>query len=165
MCGLLKSVRKNVIKLGKLTDYAIVLLIQLIREGEGASRSAHALAEKTGVPEPTVAKILKILAKENLVESTRGAAGGYRLARPAEAYSIVDVITGMDGPIAVVACVDGSEDDCAARDKCPVKGNWDRVNEAIKTALSAIKLTEMSVSTCGKVYDFVAPPVSCAGEG
>jgi FeS assembly SUF system regulator len=135
------------IKLGKLTDYAIAVMGQLSKDEAGSS-SAHMLSEKTGVPEPTVAKVLKLLAKENLVVSIRGAAGGYKLSKPAGQISIAEIITALDGPIEIVACVDGGGNDCKASGSCPVKGNWDRVNDAIKGALAGIKLTEMVVPAC-----------------
>jgi FeS assembly SUF system regulator len=135
------------IKLGKLTDYAIAVMGQLSKDEAGSS-SAHMLAEKTGLPEPTVAKVLKLLASENLVVSTRGAAGGYKLSKPADQISIAEIITALDGPIEIVACVDGGSSDCKVSGSCPVKGNWDRVNDAIKGALNAVKLTEMVTPAC-----------------
>jgi FeS assembly SUF system regulator len=146
------------IKIGKLTDYAVVLMGQLSKEGEETSRSAHYLAEKTNVPEPTVAKILKLLAQENLVISVRGAAGGYRLSKAADQISISEIITAMDGPIAIVSCVDGEAGDCKISANCPVKGKWDRVNQSIRSALEAVKLTEMMSAPCCKSYGFVNDP-------
>ncbi len=133
------------IKLGKLTDYAVVVMGQLSQEGGNASRSAHYLSGKTGVPEPTVAKVLKVLAKANLLVSERGAAGGYKLSRAADSISIAEIITAMDGPIAIVACVDGHAEDCKLRAICPSKGRWNQVNSTIRQALERIKLPEMVV--------------------
>lgn len=131
------------IKLGKLTDYAIVIMGQLMREGEGASKSAHFLSAKTGVPEPTVAKVLKMLAHAALVDSSRGAAGGYRLSRGAADISIADIITAMDGPIAIVSCVEGSAETCKAEGSCHLKGRWDHVNSVIRAALEGVRLPDM----------------------
>jgi FeS assembly SUF system regulator len=132
------------IKLGKLTDYAVVIMAQLSREGEGVSCSAAMLAGRTAVPEPTVAKIMKQLAREGLVDSARGAAGGYRLARPADDISIADIITCMDGPVAIVSCIEDSGESCKTGGSCAVKGRWTRVNDAIRAALTSVKLTEMA---------------------
>jgi FeS assembly SUF system regulator len=140
------------IKLGKLTDYAVAVMVQLSREGIGASRSAHQLADRTSIPEPTVAKVLKKLARKKLVESVRGAAGGYRLAGPAEEMSVCDIIEALDGPIAIVSCA-GANDSCRAEPKCPAKGKWTPVNQAIRAALQAVRLSDMarSSSACGHV--------------
>ena len=143
------------IKLGKLTDYAIALMGQLVQEGAEGPCSAHHLSDKTGIPEPTVAKVLKLLSKGNLVTSERGAAGGYKLARTPEQISIGAIITAMDGPISIVACVDGHKENCGMWGTCPTKGNWDRVNEAIKSALEGVKLTEMLSAPCARTHNFM----------
>ena len=143
------------IKLGKLTDYAIAVMGQLVQEGVESAHSAHHLSDKTGIPEPTVAKVLKLLSKSNLVASERGAAGGYRLVKAADQVSIGEIITAMDGPISIVACVDGQKDNCGMWGTCPTKGNWDRVNEAIKSALESVKLTEMLSAPCTRTNIFM----------
>jgi FeS assembly SUF system regulator len=148
------------IKVGKLTDYAIALMGQLSIEGDTASRSAHFLAVKTAIPEPTVAKVLKILTREKMVESARGALGGYKLTHLPHHISLVDIITAMEGPISIVTCVEGNDNSCKNHDNCPVKGNWDKVNTAIKTTLETIKLSDMTGTSCGMTYDFIGTPVN-----
>lgn len=130
-------------KLSKLTDYAVVLLSFLSQEGRGA-QSANALADSTGIPAPTVAKLMKLLAKADLVSSTRGTAGGYALTGTAEAVSVADIIAAVEGPIALTACVEESEDDCAVESTCGVAGNWESVNAAVRAALDKVKLTDMA---------------------
>ena len=72
-------------------------------------QTSPGIAATTGIPEPTVAKVLKTLAAGGLVASQRGARGGYRLLRPLSAIPIADVIAAVDGPIALTACVEGSD--------------------------------------------------------
>ncbi|ACI53035.1 transcriptional regulator, BadM/Rrf2 family [Gluconacetobacter diazotrophicus PA1 5] len=127
------------LKLSKLTDYAVVALVRLAQEDE--VMTSPALSQATGIPEPTVAKVLKILAVHDLVVSLRGARGGYRLARPLNDISVARVITAVDGPISLTACVDGGG--CDTRPFCGVCGQWDAVNDAIRGALSAITLADM----------------------
>lgn len=132
------------LKLGKLTDYAVAVTVQLYREGEAASRSASQLADKTGLPEPTVAKVLKKLSQEKIVDSVRGASGGYRLASSGHALSICHVIEAMDGPIAITSCIDENDDSCSTGSQCPVKGKWTPVNQAIRQALLAVTIADMA---------------------
>lgn len=132
------------LRLSKLTDYAVVVLVRL-SQGEGV-KTSPGISVSTGVPEPTVAKVLKILAASGIVVSQRGARGGYRLARPLEAIAIADVITAIEGPIALTACVDGGSGNCEAESICPVRGRWDPVNHAIHQALTMITLADMQVS-------------------
>ena len=131
-------------RLSKLTDYAVVVLVRLA-EVDGVQTSPG-VAQATGVPEPTVAKVLKALAASGLVASQRGARGGYRLMRPLTAIAVADVITAIDGPIAMTACVEGSGASCEASCSCPVRGRWDAVNDAVRDALSGITLADMAPS-------------------
>lgn len=129
------------LRLSKLTDYAVVVLVRL-SEDMGVQTSPG-IAAATGVPEPTVAKVLKAMAAKGLVTSQRGARGGYRLSRPLAGIVIAEVIEAIDGPIALTACVEGGGTGCEAVPLCPVRGRWDPVNEAIREALSQISVAEM----------------------
>jgi len=131
-----------VLRLSKLTDYAVVVLARL--EAQGGVQTAPCLALCTGIAEPTVAKVLKALAQAGLVEGLRGARGGYRLARPLAELPLSDVILAVDGPIALTACVDGASGGCETEATCPVRGRWDRVNEAVRGALAAITLADLA---------------------
>ena len=134
------------LRLSKLTDYAVVVMVRLAEVSPGVSpdvQTSPGIAAATGVPEPTVAKVLKTLAATGLVTSQRGARGGYRLARPLHDIPVAEVIAAVDGPIALVACVDGSLTECESQGLCPVRGRWDPVNDAIERALSGITLADM----------------------
>lgn len=130
-------------KLSKFTDYAVVLLTYLSSSPRGAE-SSSALADATGIPAPTVAKLMKMLAKSGLVTSTRGSTGGYALAQSAAQTSVATIITAVEGPIALTACVEESNDSCAVEDTCKVAGNWERVNAAVYDALNAVSLQDMA---------------------
>jgi FeS assembly SUF system regulator len=132
------------LRLSKLTDYAVVVLTRLEEAEEGGVLTAPVLAAATGLGEPTVSKVLKILSHAGLVEGRRGAAGGYRLTRPLEAMPLTDVITAIDGPIALTACVDNAAGFCDAEATCPVRGRWDPVNDAIRRALSGISIADLA---------------------
>ena len=129
------------LRLSRLTDYAVVVLVKLSR-ANGVTTSTS-LAAETGIPEPTVAKVLKALAGSGLVASQRGARGGYRLALSLEAISVTRVIGAIDGPIALAACVEGGIGGCQAERLCPIRGRWDVVNSAIRTTLDGITLAQM----------------------
>ena len=135
------------LRLSKLTDYAVVVLTRLARDGGTPSspvQTALSLAGDTGIAEPTVAKVLKILAQAGLVKGVRGPRGGYRLTRPLASVPLSEVIVAIDGPIALTACVDGGSGMCEAEAICPVRGRWDPVNDAIRHALSGITLGDLA---------------------
>ena len=148
------------LRLSKLTDYAVVVLVRLAQgnaAGEGVQTSPG-IAAGIGIPEPTVAKVLKALAGSGLVASQRGARGGYRLMRPLTAIPVSDVIAAIDGPIALTACVDGALTPCETSRLCPVAGRWDPVNEAIQSALASITLADMQEAAIPRAFRLPAPP-------
>lgn len=148
------------LRLSKLTDYAVVVLVRL--SVTDAVQTSTGIAAATGIPEPTVAKVLKALAGRNLVASQRGAHGGYRLARPLAAIPIADVIAAIDGPIALTACVEGGSGDCDAQSLCPMRGRWDPVNDAIQQALGTITLADMQEASFSRTFPPVRIPVPAA---
>jgi FeS assembly SUF system regulator len=131
------------LRLSKLTDYAVVVLVRL--SSTDSVQTSPGIAAATGIPEPTVAKVLKTLCAGDLVSSQRGAKGGYRLNRELSAIPIADVITAIDGPIALTACVEGSLSGCESLGLCPMRGRWDPVNDAIQKALTGITLADMQM--------------------
>jgi FeS assembly SUF system regulator len=138
------------LRLSKLTDYAVVVLVRL--SGGAAVQTSPGIAAATGIPEPTVAKVLKALAAGGLVSSQRGAHGGYRLSKPLDTIPIAEVIAAIDGPIALTACVDGSLTSCEVIGLCPVRGRWDPVNTAIREALTAITLADMQQAAIPRAF-------------
>ena len=132
------------LKLSRLTDYAVAALVRL-SAAEGVETSPG-IAAAIGVPEPTVAKVLKALAGHGLVVSTRGARGGSRLGRPLSGIAVAEVICAIDGPIALTSCVEGANSTCESLSLCPVAGRWDPVNEAIRKALTDITLADMAAA-------------------
>jgi FeS assembly SUF system regulator len=136
------------IRLTKVSDYGIVLLSYIANELPGERFNARSLAEETRIPAPMVSKILKALGRGNLLLSHRGVKGGYSLARPAEEITVADVVRALEGPIAITECVDGDSSGCSIELVCPVKTNWERINNAVIDSLENIKITEMAPVNC-----------------
>ena len=132
------------IRLSRLTDYAIALLSHMGKEREGVIWAASELAENSGLPMPTAAKVLKLLAKGGLISAQRGATGGYKLTRCISEISIAEIIEIMDGPIAITNCAHGStQENCKIKSFCPMSNGWNKVNDAIRLALESVSLAEM----------------------
>ncbi len=131
-------------RLSKMTDYAVVMMVQM---GHTPSRTyaASAIAEETGVPLPTVSKLLKLLTRGGLLTSIRGVNGGYRMDREPEDISVAEIVQALEGPIALTACVDGADDNCDVESLCGMRGNWNKVNTAIRGALESVSLADMAV--------------------
>ena len=90
------------LRLSKLTDYAIVLLSYLTRSSR--PKNARELAELSGLPHPTVSKVLKMLARAELLISVRGQRGGYQLAAEPNTISVTRMISAIEGPLALTEC-------------------------------------------------------------
>jgi FeS assembly SUF system regulator len=133
-----------VLKLGKLTDYATVLLAAMAVEPERL-HAALELSGRTSVAAPTVAKLLKQLQRGGLVQSVRGAHGGYRLLRAPAQVTVADVIRALEGPIAVTDCAvhDGG---CAIEVGCAARAPFRLINAAVIQALEAVTLADMAAS-------------------
>lgn len=148
------------LRITKLTDYAIVVLAHLVQSNapELGVSTARELATRSQLPVPTVSKILKELARAGVVESQRGLSGGYRLARPPSEISVADIVKAVEGPIAVTACSRDSES-CDHTGHCPVESNWLKINQAISDALASITLEEMSRPLPPRLIQLTTKPI------
>ena len=131
-------------RLSNLTDYAVVTLCAASRHCGGGRTSATELAEETGLPLPTVQKVVSLLSRAGLLRSVRGAGGGLQLARPAAAISLADIVEAIEGPIALTSCVETGRHDCALEGSCNVQPHWAIVNETLRGALAEVPLTRLA---------------------
>jgi FeS assembly SUF system regulator len=128
--------------MGKLTDYATVVLASLA-EDPARHRAAAELAERTRLTRTTVSKVLKGLQRAGLVHSARGAQGGYRLARAPEEITAAQILDVFEGPIAITECSSASSQ-CGIEHLCRVGSAWQRVNAAIRRALEDVTLKQLA---------------------
>ena len=122
------------IRINKLTDYGIVIAVRIAKEESERLHTAREIAEDTHVPQPTVTRLLKQLARSGILTSTRGAAGGYSLARLVEA---------LEGPIALTEC-SNTVCSCALEDDCAVEAPWQTISLAVRNALETVTLADMA---------------------
>jgi FeS assembly SUF system regulator len=132
------------IRLSRLADYGLVLM------GRMAARPANVhtalgLSEDTQLPMPTVAKLLVRLTQGGLLISHRGAKGGYELARGPSDITVADIVVAVDGPIALTQCLEhGAAGACDVEPICPTRRGWNRLNDAVKRALTEVSLAELA---------------------
>jgi FeS assembly SUF system regulator len=130
-------------RLTHLADYAVVLMTAAARYPAGARLSATELSADTGVPLPTTQKLMGQLTTAGLLTSVRGAAGGFALAREADKITLADIVEAVEGPIAMTVCAEGRSD-CALDAHCMVKPHMGVVGNAIRGALGAVSLAELT---------------------
>lgn len=130
------------LRIAKLTDYATGLMTRLARTPE-RPLSAQTMSQEMALPLPTVALLLKRLARAGLVHSARGVSGGYWLARAPAAISVADVIVAIEGPVALTECALGVGR-CSVEASCATRGNWQLISRAVQVALEAVSLADMA---------------------
>ena len=152
------------------TDYALVALAVLAEQPEASPLSARQIAEAHDLPVPLLMNLLKQLNRAGLVDSSRGAGGGYRLARPADQVGLAEVIDAIEGPIALTPCCDEPEtaaaapafatatdaaaaadnaadeepcQTCRATGNCPITRTIQRVNQLVTDLLASLTLRDV----------------------
>ena len=131
------------IRITKVADYGILLMSQFARKPQGAVLTARDLSALTRIPLPMVGKILKGLAHAGLLASQRGARGGYVLRDPPEKISLTCVLDALEGPVSLTECGEGPGI-CTLELLCPIQSNWKRINHAVREALGAVTLADIT---------------------
>ena len=154
-------------RLSNLADYAVVLMSVAARQCGSVPIHAAMLAEQTGIPGPTAQKLVSQLARAGLLVASRGSGGGVRLARPAAAINVAEIIEAVEGPIALTACVAEGRQDCSLEGSCKVQPHWGVVNGAVRGALAQISLASLSVvpAKAGTAIDGARPAATPAFAG
>jgi FeS assembly SUF system regulator len=134
-------IEEAMIILSKLADYGVIVATHLAAFPD-CQVTAGAVAAATRLPKATVAKLLKSMAHAGLVTATRGASGGYRLARGANAISVAEIVAAIDGDIGLTQC-SVHVDECARTTYCPTRPHWAAINRAVGQALAAVSLDAM----------------------
>jgi FeS assembly SUF system regulator len=149
------------LRVTKLTDYAS-LVLTILASAPARVHNAAELAERAHLEVPTVSKLLKSLAQAGLVESFRGSTGGYRLARPASAISLIQIVEAIEGPLGMTECSlhDG---DCGIQEHCGVRANWRRINDVVADALRNVTLAQMLAPAARMPHPRKSIPLLVAG--
>ena len=155
-------------RLSNMADYAVVTMAAAARHCGGVRVNSAQLAEETGLPAPTVQKLVSRLTSAGLLRSSRGVGGGLKLARPAAAITLADIVEAVEGPIALTACVEHGRHDCTLESACLVRPHWPVVNAALRGALAGISLTDLStpfVPGQGKAQPARSPSIPLEATG
>jgi len=131
------------LRVTKLTDYGIAMMTHIAGLESGTQVTAPTISDATGLPLPTVRKILKLLTRKGLLVSTRGVSGGYCLAREAETISLLDMVAALEGPVAVTECATGEDCNCERELNCGLRENWSLVNNLVHRTLESYSLAQM----------------------
>jgi FeS assembly SUF system regulator len=123
-----------------MADYAIVVMAAAARQCGRQRIAAGEIALGTGIPAPTVQKLVSRLTSAGLLRAVRGAGGGLHLARPAATISVADIVEAVEGPIALTACLEQGRHECTLEQACSLRPHWPAVNDALRGALASVSL-------------------------
>ena len=129
-------------KLSTRGRYGIHAMYDLALNVEGGPQSIKAIAEREGIPEAYLEQLIAVLKREGLVNSTRGAQGGYVLARKPEEITVGDVLRALEGGLGLVDCLD-EEDACGKSCACPSRIVWMKLRDGLNAIVDGITLRDM----------------------
>jgi FeS assembly SUF system regulator len=132
------------IRFAKLTDYGLVLMTIMARNSVATVHTARDLASASRLPLPTVSKVLKQLLQSGLLTSHRGLKGGYGLAKEPAEISVAEVVTALEGPIALTECSTDTEGMCDLERSCPTKANQRLISQVMRGALEKVALSDLA---------------------
>tara|TARA_A100001037_G_C15153879_1_gene641911 strand:- start:3718 stop:4188 length:471 start_codon:yes stop_codon:yes gene_type:complete len=130
------------LKLGRMTDYAVMVMGHMAQR-PGELQTTSDVVISTGLPVPTVSKLLHKLAELELLTAIRGRNGGYRMDRVITDISVSEIIAGFEGPIALTDCLPAGGGLCNFEDRCQVGGRWTTVARAVQQVLDDLTLADM----------------------
>jgi Rrf2 family protein len=128
-------------------EYGVRLLVDLARHHGEKPRSLTEISQAEGLELKLqyLEQLVKCLREHDLVESTRGAHGGYRLSRPPEQIHMGEVVRALEGQIAPMICATEGEMEviCDRLDGCSTRYLWNRLRDAISATLDSISLADL----------------------
>lgn len=136
--------------LTRKTEYALIAMSHLAaRLNEVVS--AREIAESSGLPLPILTNILKTLAHAGVVRSTRGASGGYGLAKSIDAITLHELIATIEGPFQLVQCAladtaSNGRSPCQLEPSCPIRTPVYKIHDRLKDFLEGVTLAELMQS-------------------
>jgi len=142
-------------------EYGLRCLLQVAQHRGDEPLSIQQVAEREGLSPEYSAKLMRALRQAGLVQSTRGAAGGYRLARPAEQITVWEVIQALGGSLYSEEFCDshpGQLRDCVHSTHCSIRGLWLSVESAVRGVLEGVTLAELARGTAPVLVSVIDSP-------
>jgi Rrf2 family cysteine metabolism transcriptional repressor len=141
--------RWSLMRISSRCEYGLRAMVYLATHDDERPVPLPEIAAGEGIPGPFLERILARLRESGLVKATRGVSGGYQLARASASIAVGDVVTALEGPLALVGCVpDGSG--CERADSCASRVVWRRLDRAISNALNELTLEDLKSEAVSK---------------
>ena len=133
------------LRIGSSVEYATRLMVRLAAQSPGETLSAERMSSLENVPRDYVDQILQRLRRAGLVDSRRGAQGGYRLASPAARITVGRIVKAVDEGVFEAVCDRYSAGDtkCSHADACGIRPVWQRLGLFVEDYLDKVTLAEL----------------------
>jgi Rrf2 family protein len=142
--------------ISETSKYALRALIELVRSPRGETLRGQDLAKTAHVPPLYLAKIMLSLRKAGYIAATRGAGGGYRLLKPAEAIALIEIVELFDGEAARPQCFLGANEKCDPARACGAHAAWTTWRDSYVRFLERTKLSEIAATPARQGAELVA---------
>lgn len=130
-------------------------MLDLAEHNTGEVVRMKSIAERQNISEKYLEQIISILNRAGYVKSTRGAQGGYRLAKSPEQYSVGMILRLTEGSLAPVSCLEDEENICKRQESCATLEVWKRLDDAIKGVVDSITLADLVEWQQQKVQNYI----------
>ncbi|MEL7666931.1 MAG: Rrf2 family transcriptional regulator [Actinomycetota bacterium] len=128
-------------RLSARSEYGLLALVDLATAPDGAPLASRELSSARGLPPAFLDQLLADLRRAGIVRATRGARGGFALARDASAITALEIVEALEGPVAPSVC---TPDMCGREGGCAAETVWSSVAAAVRDALSGFTLAELA---------------------
>ncbi|MGE5493712.1 MAG: RrF2 family transcriptional regulator [Burkholderiales bacterium] len=123
--------------------YALRLMLELAMAPEGEYTTIKSIAERQEISEKYLEQIITSLSRAGYVKSARGAQGGYKLAKPAEEYTVGMILRTIEGNLVPVACMEDEPNQCPRSTQCVTLDIWKQINDAVNNVIDNITLADL----------------------
>ena len=123
--------------------YALRVMLELAERPAGEYAALATIAEDQGISEKYLESIISVLSRAGLVDALRGKGGGYRLNRPATAYSVGEILRLTEGTLAPVSCLECSPNKCDRAAACRTLPMWEKLDGLINGYLDSVTLADL----------------------
>jgi Rrf2 family protein len=128
-------------------------MVDLAMDETGEYITIKSIAERQQISDKYLEQIITALSRAGFVKSTRGAQGGYKLAKPPESFTVGMILRIIEGSLAPVACLEDEQDQCPRRSKCVTIDVWKQIDDAINKVVDNITLADLVKNQQEKLAD------------
>lgn len=131
--------------------YALRLMLDLALNDSDQYITIKSISERQEISGKYLEQIISVLSRAGFVKSIRGAQGGYKLAKPAQDYTVGMILRLIEGSLAPVACMDDETNQCVRCEKCATLGVWEKINKAVSDVVDNITLADLAAEQRAKL--------------